>query len=291
VTVLGLGGVLWQWRAALAARHVAEARTELAEQRRYVVRMNLVQRYWEDYNGGLLQQGLEEQIPVNQGGIDRRGFEWFYWQRRMSTGHVTLKGHTSGVTRVAFGPDGTRLASGDRGGTVRVWDAETGQETLILKGHTSTVTSVAFCPDGQRLASGDDDGTVRVWDAETGQETLILKGHTSGVTQVAFSPDGKRLASTDSRDGTVKVRDARTGQETRTLKGKISGVISLAFTSDGKRLASADWGGGVKVWDAATGQETRTFTVLRKVNDPPLFQAWRSAPTASGSPPPVRTGR
>ena len=56
--------------------------------------MNLVQRYWEDYNGELLQQGLDEQLPANQGGIDRRGFEWFYWQRKISSGHITLKGHT-----------------------------------------------------------------------------------------------------------------------------------------------------------------------------------------------------
>ncbi len=39
--------------------------------------MNFVQQYWEDYNGELLQQGLVDQLPVNQGGIDRRGFEWF----------------------------------------------------------------------------------------------------------------------------------------------------------------------------------------------------------------------
>ena len=73
---------------------LAKAQIELAEQRLYDVRMNLVQHYWEDYRGRLFQRGLDEQLPASQGGIDRRGFEWFYWQRKMSSGHITIKGHT-----------------------------------------------------------------------------------------------------------------------------------------------------------------------------------------------------
>ena len=73
--------------------------------------MNIVQRYWEDANIELLQQGLAEQLPANQGGIDRRGFEWFYWQRKISSGHITLKGHTGRVDERGVQPrrQATRL--------------------------------------------------------------------------------------------------------------------------------------------------------------------------------------
>ena len=57
-----------------------------------------------------------------------------------------------------------------------VWNAATGQETLMLKGHTNWVLSVCFSPDGTRLASASFDHTVKVWDVSTGQKMLTLKG-------------------------------------------------------------------------------------------------------------------
>ena len=44
-------------RAGRAGKRASEGQTELAEQRLYDFRMNLVQRYWEDYHGELLLKG------------------------------------------------------------------------------------------------------------------------------------------------------------------------------------------------------------------------------------------
>jgi WD40 repeat protein len=96
---------------------------------------------------------------------------------------------------VSFSPDGKRIVSGSLDNTLKVWDAQTGQETLTLEGHSSVVTSVSFSPDGKRIVSGNWDKTLKVWDAQTGQETLTLKGHSDNVNGVSFSPDGKRIVS------------------------------------------------------------------------------------------------
>jgi WD40 repeat protein len=297
VIALGLGGVLWQWRAAVEARNEAQARerdareaqakekvqsdlarerlqdaltaqakerlqTELAEQRLYDVRMNLIQRYWEDYNRGLLQQGLDELLPANEGGIDRRAFEWFYWQRKIAAGHATLKGsHASQVLSVVFSRDGHRLASASADRTIKVWDAATGREIRTLAGHTGPVLSIAFSPDGKRLASDSMDRTVKLWDAATGGVLITLKGRTAAaVGSVAFSPDGHRLASGSQDGGTVKVWDVATGRELLALKGHTNYVLSVAFSPDGHRLASAGADHTVKVWDAATGRPIHTLT-------------------------------
>ena len=77
---------------------------------------------------------------------------------------LTLEGHSSDVMSVAFSPDGKRILSGSQDETLKLWDAETGQETLTLKGHSGAVMSVAFSPDGKRLASASADTTAKLWE-------------------------------------------------------------------------------------------------------------------------------
>jgi WD40 repeat protein len=56
--------------------------------------------------------------------------------------------------------------SGSDDGTVRLWDATTGQPIgQPLTGHTDKVNSIAYSPEGTRLATGSDDKTVRLWPA------------------------------------------------------------------------------------------------------------------------------
>jgi WD40 repeat protein/tRNA A-37 threonylcarbamoyl transferase component Bud32 len=163
--------------------------------------------------------------------------------------------HGPDIWSVAFSPDGTRLASAGSNGTVKVWNAATGQALQTLRGHAGEVWSVAYNPDGMQLASAGQDGTVKLWDAASGKEIRTLRGHSGGVTSVAFDPRGKRLASA-SHDQTLKVWDAVSGREILTLTGHTAGVQSVAFSADGKRLASAGLDTTLRVWDAASGQGT-----------------------------------
>jgi WD40 repeat protein/serine/threonine protein kinase len=179
----------------------------------------------------------------------------------------SLKG---GAAKVAFSPDGKRLASAglvyvpgkEPVGEVKVWDAHTGKELLTLKGGGA---SVAFSPDGKHLASAGgvynrlqlQASEVKVWDAHTGKELLTLNGggvfpgvsSDGGGLSATFSPDGKRLASASGKE--IKLWDAQTGKELRTLK---CGGMTVAYSPDGKRLASSGHP-GVTVWDAETGEE------------------------------------
>jgi WD40 repeat protein len=74
------------------------------------------------------------------------------------------------VFRLAFSPDGSRLASAggesgdvDSPADVTLWDLRHGKEVLTLRGHRHAVYGLAFSRDGRFFASVGKDGTARIW--------------------------------------------------------------------------------------------------------------------------------
>lgn len=97
---------------------------------------------------------------------DREGQTWRWDLGSDEEPRVTR--HSAVSVAAAFTADGSRLATADAGGAVRVGpvDAEDGWRTLRSAG---PVHSLALSADGETVASGGKDGEIRIW--EPGRET------------------------------------------------------------------------------------------------------------------------
>lgn len=106
------------------------------------------------------------------------------------------------IQSVVFDRSGNYLISGDKQGTVIVWDARKQKQLFKLRGHKARISDLEFNEDGTILASSSFDGTVRLWQTiDFTKEPIVLKDHESWVLSIAFSPDGRSLVTgcSDSR--------------------------------------------------------------------------------------------
>ena len=168
------------------------------------------------------------------------------------------------VLALALSPDGTRLASANREGTIRLWDGNN-DEWMTLQKHTGygmeTWTNVlAFSPNGKMLASGGTNKTVQLWDTTTGEPLATLAGHVNGMTALAFSPEGTTLASA-SADGAIRFWRTETGARLPLhIRGYTKSVRTAAFFQESSTLVSVAFNGEITFWNLETPQKSTVHT-------------------------------
>jgi WD40 repeat protein/serine/threonine protein kinase len=187
------------------------------------------------------------------------------WDAATGQVRAELNGDTLVVFRLAWSPDGRRIAvagSDGRKQTVKVWDVATQKEIFELP-PGQEYFAVAFSPDDHYLVTGRLTAALQVWDAKTGDAIGTLGSHDREIRAVVFSRDGKHLASA-SPDGQVKLWDATRLAENQqgrlTLHARVPRPSSnVAFSPDGRRLATGGERDTIKIWDVETGQELQTL--------------------------------
>jgi len=167
-------------------------------------------------------------------------------------------GHTGNVSAAILLGDGSRaLTASAPDRSIRLWDVQTGNQTLAFDQTGDAVRCMGVSPDGKILVAAHfpegkaNNGTLRLWDIGTGKTLGALEGSTTATGTVSFSPDGKTVL-----DGTLRLWDVATRKELKPFKDRPEGILYAVFTPDGKRILT----GGenprstLRVWDVATGE-------------------------------------
>jgi hypothetical protein len=171
-------------------------------------------------------------------------------QPRMVEPVLVIQGHQEPIYRVAFSPNGNRLASAGRFGDTTVWDAATGKEIRRLGGGGG----LAFDPVRNRCVNNPtcaDDVRVLIWDLGDGKlifsvnSLLVLENSGANLRLNAYSADGDTLVtvSAASYRGApvfrVRTWDGRTGRPARALPALTVVPRGLAVSPDNLNVALA----------------------------------------------------
>jgi len=155
------------------------------------------------------------------------------------------------LLNVAFGSDGTLLASTDAAGRTYLWSMTSGRLARVLHDPSGAgAPGIAFSPDATTIATGDLNGHVYLWNVSNG--TLIRTfsdPQSGGVSDVAIYPNGKLLAASDFNHNMYiwEVASGRLLMPSPDPDGQR--VLTVAFSPKGGFLASTNFSHSTYLWD------------------------------------------
>ncbi|KII89078.1 hypothetical protein PLICRDRAFT_53558 [Plicaturopsis crispa FD-325 SS-3] len=193
---------------------------------------------------------LQEEVSLSPA---KRAASQTDWVPRAPPAHV-LTGHRSPVTRVAFHPQYSILASASEDATVKIWDWETGEFERTLKGHTKAILDVDFDHKGNLLVTCSSDLFIKIWDTQNEwKNTKTFPGHEHSVSSVRFMPGDQQIVSA-SRDRSIRIFDVASTHLIRTILGHSEWVRCVIPSEDGQLLASCSNDQTARIWNPLSGE-------------------------------------
>ena len=111
---------------------------------------------------------------------------------------MTLSGHKSAVTTLAFDKDCHRLFSGSRDSNVIIWDVVNESGLFRLKGHKGPITNGVFMSSRNVLITSSKDHTIKFWDLDIQHCFYTIAAHMTEVWDFCLAKNERYLISGSS---------------------------------------------------------------------------------------------
>jgi WD40 repeat protein len=181
--------------------------------------------------------------------------------RDLQTAVEPRKIETTGtIFGISFLPDGKSvLTAGRTKPSVRLWDAESGQE-LRAFGPPNETRVICISPDGRSAAVADANRTptLHLLEINSGRETLTMRGHYAEIRAMVFAPDGRSLLSGDN-GGTVHRWSISNGQSLQRFTNQQHGLRGLDVSHNGRYVLCSGNHGAIYLWDMVAGREVYSY--------------------------------
>ncbi len=173
---------------------------------------------------------------------------------------LTLSAEAAIMQVIAFSSNGKYLATGDRLGVVRIFDAQTFKEISQYDSKNNFISALSFFGENDKYLAMGGDKSLRLWDY-TNKEAKVVGMNIDGdfVRAIAASPDMKFVAYVGN-EGKIDFLDCATGKKRKMpelgyelFAGATGKLTSITYSKDGKLLAAAGISGLVYVWQAQSG--------------------------------------
>jgi WD40 repeat protein len=168
----------------------------------------------------------------------------------IATGTVrsNLIGHRDHVSGVAVSPNGMIGVTGDRDGSLRLWEMSSGLPLRVLKTHRSVG---AVAASNGWVAAGLGGGGIVVWDT-SGGKVAEFHDQLSWITAMCVRSDGALVSA--SLDGTVKVHGIPDGRLLANYKVYRDFPVAVACNLDGSKVACATESGRLMTWSGNSAE-------------------------------------